>query len=79
MALRDLPGDALRSELETLLADHEGEDPLCRHGRGYGTVCSSVVAIVGRKVKTYRFAAGPPCTTAFADVALPRGGPREGR
>ncbi len=78
-ALRDLPGDVLRSELEILLADHEGEDPLCRHGRGYGTVCSSVVAMVGREVKAYRFAPGPPCITAFADVAVPRGGPREGR
>ena len=74
MAGRDLPAEALRSDLERLLADHEGEDPLCRHGETYGTVCSTVVGLAGSEVLTYRFAAGPPCTSAFADVAVPRPG-----
>ncbi len=76
MAGSDLPADALRSSLERLLADHEGEDPLCRHGETYGTVCSTVVGPVGSEVAAYRFAAGPPCVTAFADVAIPRRRPR---
>ncbi len=79
MAMRGRPADALRGGLERLVADHEGADPLCRHGETYGTVCSSVLALAGPEVATYRFAAGPPCTTEFAAVAVPRRGPRAGR
>ena len=78
-SMRELPADVLRAELERLLADHEGEDPLCRHGESYGTVCSSVVGLAGSDVAAYRFAAGPPCVTAFAGVALPRHGRHGGR
>ncbi len=79
MAGSELPADPLRSNLERLLADHEGRDPLCRHGDTYGTVCSSVLALGGSEVMTYRFAPGPPCTSAFADVAVPRPGCAGGR
>jgi uncharacterized protein with NRDE domain len=75
----ELPADVLRTDLERLLADHDGADPLCRHGDSYGTVCSAVVALTGSAVVTYRFAAGPPCTSAFADVPVPSYRPREGR
>jgi len=71
MSMRELPADALRADLERLLGDHEGEDSLCRHGETYGTVCSTVVGLAGSEVATYRFAAGPPCVTAFAHVAVP--------
>ena len=54
-----------------LLADHRGLDPLCRHGHGYGTVCSTLVALSSAGVLEYRFASGPPCTTAFVELALP--------
>ena len=76
MSVRELPADVLRTDLERLLADHEGEDPLCRHGETYGTVCSTVVGLAGSEVAAYRFAAGPPCVTAFADVAVPLHRPR---
>ena len=66
-----LAGEAVSERLERLLADHGGEDPVCRHGERYGTVCSAVVTIAGAEVARYRFAAGPPCVTAFADVPLP--------
>ena len=75
-SMRELPAGDLPGELGRLLADHEGEDPLCRHGESYGTVCSSVVGLAGGEVVTYRFAAGPPCVTAFADVPVPRRRPR---
>jgi uncharacterized protein with NRDE domain len=62
-------GDAaLESALVELLSDHAGEDPFCRHGERYGTVCSTLLRLDAAGVALYRFAAGPPCTTAFADV-----------
>ncbi len=70
-SLAKLPAPELTAALERLLADHEGDDPLCRHGELYGTVCSSLIVLRGRDVVTYRFAPGPPCTTPLADVALP--------
>ncbi len=64
----DGPADvALRS----LLADHEGPDPLCRHGKGYGTVCATLLELGPRRVVRYAFAAGPPCRTPFAELPLP--------
>jgi uncharacterized protein with NRDE domain len=61
-----------RTALEGMLADHGGPDPLCRHGKGYGTLCSTFVELAPHGCVRYRFAAGPPCVTPFADVALPR-------
>jgi uncharacterized protein with NRDE domain len=56
--------------LATLLARHDGPDPLCRHGNGYGTVCASILRL-GRSSKLeLSFAPGPPCTTELAAVDL---------
>jgi uncharacterized protein with NRDE domain len=63
------------AELQKLLADHDGEDPLCRHGDGYGTVCATVARVGGGAVGPYAFAAGPPCTAPFRALALPPSGP----
>ena len=67
-----LPDRDLGGGLATLLADHEGRDPLCRHGDGYGTVCSTILTLVGGTVSRYLFAPGPPCTTPFEHIAPPR-------
>jgi uncharacterized protein with NRDE domain len=71
---RELAAEAnadLAARLQTLLADHDGEDPLCRHGRGYGTVCATVVRVRTGGVGPYTFAAGPPCTAPFRSIELP--------
>ena len=65
-------GAALATSLQRLLADHDGEDPLCRHGERYGTVCSSVILLARGTVARYFFAPGPPCTTAFEPIDLSR-------
>ena len=57
--------------LAEVLADHEGDDPLCRHGQHFGTVCSTILAVGRSSEGQYLFAAGPPCTTEFLPVALP--------
>jgi uncharacterized protein with NRDE domain len=69
--LAGLPEGELASSLATLLADHEGADPLCRHGDGYGTVCSTILVLRGTTLADYRFAAGPPCKTTFSRISLP--------
>jgi uncharacterized protein with NRDE domain len=66
-------GAALEPALVRLLGDHGGVDPFCRHGEGYGTVCSTVVRLAPGGGVAMRFAAGSPCTARFADVALPPG------
>jgi uncharacterized protein with NRDE domain len=69
-----LAGDSdeeLLSALQALLADHEGADPLCRHGKRYGTVCSTILTLRGPTLMRYLFAAGPPCTTPFEPTSLP--------
>jgi len=70
--LATLPDAELEPALVRLLADHAGTDPFCRHGERYGTVCSTVVRMGAAGVASYRFAAGPPCTAQFGDVAVPR-------
>jgi len=65
-----LNGDLARA-LQELLAEHEGADPLCRHGEGYGTVCSTILALRGGAVSSYLFAPGQPCITPFAPVRVP--------
>lgn len=57
--------------LKRVLADHEGVDPLCRHGERYGTVCSTILTIRDGSVERYVFAPGRPCEIEFAAVALP--------
>ena len=70
-AVAALDDAALERALRELLADHAGADPFCRHGERYGTVCSTVLALRGRTLATYRFAPGRPCVTPFEDVELP--------
>ena len=69
--LAGLPDGELARSLQELLADHEGADPLCRHGEGYGTVCSTILTLRAGTVARYLFAPGPPCTTPFAPVRVP--------
>jgi uncharacterized protein with NRDE domain len=69
--LASLPDGELTRSLQELLAEHEGTDPLCRHGEGYGTVCSTILLLRGGAVSRYLFAPGPPCTTPFAHVRVP--------
>ena len=64
-------GEDLQAELVALLADHAGPDPICRHGEGYGTVCSTMLVLGRDGVASYRFATGPPCTTPYHAVGLP--------
>jgi hypothetical protein len=69
--LASLPEGGLARSLQELLGEHEGADPLCRHGAEYGTVCSTILALRGGAVSSYLFAAGQPCTTPFAAVRVP--------
>jgi hypothetical protein len=63
---------ALAPALVCLLSDHGGADPFCRHSERYGTVCSTLLRLGPAGVLAYRFAAGPPCTAPFLEVAVPR-------
>ena len=63
--------EELERSLQELLAEHDGADPLCRHGEDYGTVCSTILALRGGAVSSYLFAPGPPCATPFAHVPVP--------
>jgi uncharacterized protein with NRDE domain len=72
--LAGLPAPQLARSLQELLADHEGADPLCRHGEGYGTVCSTILVLGGAAVTNYLFAPGPPCTTPFEALVPPAAG-----
>ena len=70
-SLAGLPEGKLERSLQELLADHEGADPLCRHGDGYGTVCSTIVTLRAGTVARYLFAPGAPCTTPFSPLQVP--------
>jgi uncharacterized protein with NRDE domain len=59
-----LPDDAA---LRSLLASHEGERPVCKHGDGFGTVSSTIVADRGDGFRM-AFADGPPCRASFAEI-----------
>lgn len=69
--LASLPNGDLARSLQELLGEHEGADPLCRHGERYGTVCSTILALRGGAVSSYLFAPGQPCTTPFTEVRVP--------
>lgn len=58
----------LMKALGRVLADHT--TPLCIHTPMYGTRSAALIAIEPGRVASFAWAAGPPCTTAFAD-ALP--------
>lgn len=49
-----------------VLGDHEYG--VCVHGDGYGTRSSSLIALNADGTASYRFAGGPPCETAYADI-----------
>ncbi len=66
-------GEVTAAALGTLLARHDGPDPICRHGNGYGTVCSSVLGLGDRGVAVATFAPGPPCQNPFREVVFPAG------
>ncbi|MEO8603822.1 MAG: NRDE family protein [bacterium] len=82
-ATLQLPPDgdasALVGPLSAILADHTTAldpratiiDTLCVHRQGYGTRSASIVAISASSAPRYWHAAGPPCRTAFHELALP--------
>lgn len=72
--LAGIEAEALEPALVRLLADHGGADPFCRHSERYGTVCSTLLRLGPAGVAGFRFAAGPPCTAPFCEVAVPRAG-----
>jgi uncharacterized protein with NRDE domain len=59
----------LRRQLAALLADHDGPDPLCRHGDRYGTVCSSILMLEAGRLAGFGFCPGKPCVTEFSDLS----------
>ncbi|MFB6256144.1 MAG: NRDE family protein [Haloplanus sp.] len=71
-ALTPEPGDGATDWLDraaTTLADHEFG--VCIHGNGYGTRSSSLIRLGDER--TYRFAPGPPCETAYEPVGTDEG------
>ena len=71
--------ESLLPALQTILADHTTAldpratviDTLCVHLPGYGTRSSSIVACRRGARLRYWHAAGPPCRTPYAELALP--------
>jgi uncharacterized protein with NRDE domain len=63
-------GPPTTARLAALLARHDGPDPVCRHGDGYGTVCSTVLRIDRAGPVEMAFAAGKPCEVEHVGVAL---------
>jgi hypothetical protein len=60
-----LPGEAA---LQTFLASHEGDRPVCKHGDGSGTVSSTILIDRGDRTRLLH-AGGPPCTTKFVPIS----------
>ncbi|MGA2410013.1 MAG: NRDE family protein [Candidatus Binataceae bacterium] len=75
---------AHHAELQQLLANHSTQlDPrsgrpnsLCMHLGDYGTRSSSLIFVRRDGRVDHFFAAGPPCTTAFAAALTPRQPPK---
>jgi uncharacterized protein with NRDE domain len=66
-----LPWPALADECAKAL----GDPTICLHSQTYGTCSATILAVsADHAIAHYRFAPGPPCTTAFADVDLGRTG-----
>jgi uncharacterized protein with NRDE domain len=61
------PGLPAETELQTLLASHESDRPLCKHGDGYGTVSSTILIDRGDGFRLLH-ADGPPCRTKFVVI-----------
>lgn len=62
---------SLGESLVGVISDHDGADPVCRHGDRYGTVCSTLLVLAPGRLISYEFAPGPPCRTPFSSVAPP--------
>ena len=62
----DEPAEDWLDRAATVLGDHEVG--ACVHGDGFGTRSASLLALAADGTASYRFADGPPCTTAFAAV-----------
>lgn len=65
-----LPPDLVlpsEKDLLPLLASHEGERPICKHGEKFGTVSSTLYVAGGRLLH----AEGPPCRTPYRPVHRP--------
>lgn len=73
--------DAFRSALRTVLSDHstpldprgqETPNNLCVHGEHYGTRSSSLLVYSAESGRCRLwYADGPPCRTAYGEIALP--------
>jgi uncharacterized protein with NRDE domain len=61
------PGLPDEAALRTLLASHEGDRAVCKHGEGFGTVSSTIVVDRGDGFRMMH-ADGPPCRTPFVEV-----------
>ena len=78
---RDGDAAVLIEPLRRLLADHDTAldpraaviDTLCVHKPGYGTRSASIVALDAAGRPRWWHAGGPPCRTAFQELALPSG------
>ncbi len=73
-------GESAMAALMEVCRDH-GELPdgstLCFHGRGAGTVSSTVLAVgADGRVVRYLHADGPPCRSAYREMAVPFGARR---
>lgn len=76
---RHQPDEKVLPALQAILADHTTAldpratviDTLCVHLAGYGTRSSSIVVCRPGARLRYWHAAGPPCRTPYAEVALP--------
>ncbi len=60
----------LKSQLAVAMTDHAQEGAICLHGQRGGTVSSALIALCERSLRDaeFHFAAGPPCTHAYADL-----------
>lgn len=66
------PGEESTADWLDRAAERLGDHELgaCVHRDGFGTRSSSLIAVGRDGSRTYRFADGPPCETAYRDVQL---------
>ena len=66
----ELAGGAPPDErrLSELLASHEGDRPVCKHGEAFGTVSSTIYRRDERGPRLLH-AEGPPCRAEFRDCS----------
>lgn len=63
------------AELKRLLANHDGDRPICKHGEGFGTVSATIYIERTGGAPRLLHAEGPPCRTEFREH-LPPWGPQ---